>query len=163
MIRVLGAASLDRDFERLKGIATTTETRRAFRAGSAVMRDAVRQEQPRGTTRRGSKHPGLLKRATINFLGRRRRKGEEITAFARVNVRKGRVKAPHGHLVAFGTSERRPKSAKFMTFRLNGAVVRAKKVRGVTANPYFERGVSRRGGRVLDAVTASLRKQIESK
>jgi len=163
MIQVLGVRNLDRDFDRLKGIATTTETRRAFRAGSGVMRDAIRSEQPRGTKRGGSRNPGLLKRATINFLGRRRRKGEDITAFVRVNVLKGRVRAPHGHLVEFGTGERRAKSAKFMTFSGNGQIIRRRTVRGVPANPAFKRGVSRSGGRVLDAVTASLRKQIESK
>ncbi len=162
MIQVLGIRNLDQDFDRLKGIATTTETRRAFRAGSGVMRDAIRSEQPRGTKRGGSKSPGLLKRATVNFLGRRRRKGEDISAFVRVNVLKGRVRAPHGHLVEFGTSERRAKG-KFMTFRINGQVVRRRTVRGVPANPAFKRGVTRSGGRVLDAVTASLRKQIESR
>jgi HK97 gp10 family phage protein len=163
MIQVLGVRNLDRDFDRLKGIASSTETRRAFRAGAAVLRDAARTEAPRGTKRGGSRNPGLLKRAIVSFLGRRRRKGEDIVSFARVNVLKGRVRAPHAHLIEFGTSERRAKSAKFMTFRINGQVVRRRTVRGVTANPYFERAVSRSGGRVLDAVTASLRKQIEGK
>lgn len=163
MIQVLGIRNLDRDFDRLKGIATTTETRRAFRAGAGVMRDAARAEAPRGTKRGGSKNPGLLKRAIISFLGRRRRKGEEISSFARVNIRKGRVRAPHGHLIEFGTGQRRPKNAKFMAFSFNGGLVRARTAQGVTANSYFQRAVSRSGGKVLDAVTASLRKQIEKK
>lgn len=162
-IQVLGVKALSQEFERLKRIATTTETRRAFRAGSGAIRDEARRQAPRGRAKDGAKQPGLLRRAIVSFLGRRARKGEDVVSFARVNIRKGRIRAPHGHLVEFGTGERRPKTAKFMVFRYGGKVVRAKKVRGVAANAYFSRAVSVAGGRALQIVTGILKKQIEGR
>lgn len=162
-IQVLGVKALGRDFERLAKVATTTETRRAFRAGAGVIRDEARRQAPRGRSKDGAKQPGQLRRSIVSFLGRRTRKGEDVVSFARVNVLKGRVKAPHGHLVEFGTAERRPKTAKFMIFRYGGKVIRARKVRGMRANPYFARAVSGAGDRALQMVTESLKKQIEGK
>ncbi len=162
-IQVLGVKALGQDFERLKRVATTSETRRAFRAGAGVVRDEARRQAPRGRTKDGSKRPGQLRRSIVSFLGRRRRNGEDVVSFARVNVLKGRVRAPHGHLVEFGTGERRPKTARFMTFRYGGKIIRARKVRGVQANAFFSRAVGVAGDRALQMVTGSLKKQIEGR
>jgi len=162
-IQVLGVKTLGADFARLKQVATTAQTRRAFREGAGAIRDEARRRAPRGRTRDGSKRPGLLRRSIVSFLGRRVRRGEDVVSFARVNILKGNVRAPHGHLVAFGTSERRPKKSRFMTFLYRGKVVRAKKVRGVTANPFFARAVSVAGHRALLMVASSLKRQIEGK
>lgn len=162
-IQVLGVKALGQDFERLKRVATTSETRRAFRAGSGVVRDEARRQAPRGRTKDGADQPGQLRRAITSFLGRRTRNGEDVVSFARVNVLKGRIRAPHGHLVEFGTGERRPKTARFMTFRYGGKVIRARKVRGMRANAYFSRAVSVAGDKALQMVTGSLKKQIEGR
>lgn len=162
-IQVLGVKALGRDFERLAKVATTTETRRAFRAGAGVIRDEARKQAPRGRSKDGAKQPGQLRRAIVSFLGRRVRKGEDVISFARVNVLAGRIKAPHGHLVEFGTSERKPKRGRFMTFRAGGKVIRAKRVRGMRANPFFARALGVAGGRALQMVAESLKKQIEGR
>lgn len=140
---VLGIKGLTRDFEAIRERATSPEARRIFRAKAGKIRDAVRRTAPR--------KKGILRRAVISFASRRRGARSDVAAFARVNVLSGRIKAPHGHLVEFGTKDRRPKRGKFLTFYTRrGGWVRAKVVRGMKPNPYFRRGVDVAGPAALN-------------
>lgn len=157
-ITVIGTKAFHADLARLAGMVTSSEARRLFRAGAAIIRDQARTEAPRGKASEGSTSPGLLRRAIISFGGRRSRLVEKQTAFARVNVLKGRVKAPHGHLVEFGTSDRVPRRSTYMTLKVRRKWRRAKRVRGVRPNPFFERSVTIAGPRALEAVTRGMKK-----
>lgn len=161
-ISVLGTKALQADFRRLAGMVTSAQARKLFREGAAIVRDQVRAEAPRGSASDGATSPGQLRRAIISFAGRRTRRGEEQSAFARVNIFKGRVRAPHGHLVEFGTADRIPRQSRFMTFKSRGQWRRAKRVRGVRPNPYFERGVSIAGPRALNHAAAGLKKLADA-
>lgn len=162
MIRVLGTSALKEDFRQLAGMVKSAEARKLFRQSAAILRDQIRAEAPRGSASDGATSPGQLRRAIISFAGRRTRRGEEQSAFARVNILKGRIRAPHGHLVAFGTADRIPRQSRFMVFKSRGQWRRAKKVRGVRPNPYFERGVSIAGPRALNHATSGLKKLADA-
>lgn len=140
---VLGIKGLVRDFEAIRDRATSPEARRIFRIAAGKLRDSARRSAPRAS--------GTLRRSIISFASRRRGKRADAAAFARVNVLSGRIKAPHGHLVEFGTKDRRPKRGKFLTFYTRrGGWVRAKVVRGMKPNPYFRRGVDVAGPAALN-------------
>lgn len=161
-ITVIGTKALHADLARLAGMVTSPQARRLFRAGAAIIRDQARAEAPRGKASDGSTSPGLLRRSIISFAGRRSRRGEEQAAFSRVNVLKGRIKAPHGHLVEFGTSDRVPRRARFMTLKVRGKWRRAKRVRGVRPDPFFARSVTIAGPRALEAVTLGMKKLADA-
>lgn len=140
---VLGIKGLVRDFEAIRDRATSPDARRIFRTAAGKLRDAVRSSAPR--------KDGTLRRAVISFASRRRGKRADAAAYARVNVISGRITAPHGHLVAFGTKDRRPKRGKFLVFySKRHGWVRKRVVRGMKPNPYFRRGVDSAGPSALN-------------
>ena len=146
---VLGIKGLVSDFEAIRERATSPEARRIFRIAAGKIRDAVRSNAPR--------RDGRLRRAIISFASRRRGRRADAAAYARVNVISGRITAPHGHLVAFGTKDRRPKRGKFLVFYAKRyGWVKKRMVRGMKPNPYFRRGVETAGPSALNQALADI-------
>lgn len=175
-IRTIGGPELQSRLELLKTFRDRNATRAAFRAGAAVVREGVRSEAPQ---RRRLLEPrragfGSLKQAVISFGSKRRGQKTEPAAFTRVNILKGRVRAPQGHLVEFGMKARRPKSKRFMSFigevgRGLGrrgqslfARVFTKRTAAIRPNPFFERGTNKSSAEALSVTVAGVRRAIEN-
>lgn len=135
--------------QKLKGMVeslSTAETYSVFLTGAREIRDRARGEAPRRT--------GTLRKAIV-ARSAPRSKGREPAAFALVNLFRGANRAPHGHLVAFGTGERHPKQHKFLkitdarNFGLKqfvaGDAIYVKRARPVKANNFWERAVNGAG------------------
>lgn len=146
----------------LQGLATdlqSDEVRAGFRKSAALIRDKARAEAPG--------YSGLLRRAIISFASKKRGKKAEPAAWTRVNVLSGRVKAPHAHLVEFGTKARTPKKKRFMKFTGAlgfgigvGYTVFAKRVARVRPNPFFKRAVDRSDGEALNVAIEAIKAKI---
>lgn len=146
----------------LQGLATdlqSDEVRAGFRKSAALIRDKARAEAP--------SYGGTLRRAIVSFASKRRGKRAEPAAWTRVNVLSGRVKAPHAHLVEFGTKARTPKKRRFMKFQ--GALgfgigvnytVFAKRVARVRPNPYFKRAVERSDSAALNVAVEAIKAKL---
>ena len=128
----------------------TAEANAAFRKGAGVIRDEARQQAP--------KKSGRLARAIISFASLKSggRNGTPA-GWARVNIFSGRVAARHGHLVEFGTKERRPKTKRRLAFMGLAGPVFARKVAGMKPNPYFSRAIAAKGQRALDVTVEGVR------
>ena len=164
-IQVIGGAQLDRKLIEIAKTMRRRETRAAFRRGAAVVREAVRGETPQDK--------GKLRQSVISFGSKRTGAAAEPAAFARVNILKGRVRAPHGHLVHFGTQIRRPKRGKVLVFegelgrglgargkRLTGLVF-TRRAASLKPNPFFERGVVKSQNQAVTNVVTDLKNIIE--
>jgi HK97 gp10 family phage protein len=147
-IQVIGVQELQREFSRIAGIVPAV-ARPALRDAAKLIRDAARKEAPRGRKRDGSLSPGLLQRSIVSFLVKR--KTQSQVAYVRVNVLSGRSKAPHGHLIEFGTSVR-TWGGKLMRFRFKSKWKSARQIAGVKANAYFARAVRTTGNQALELV-----------
>lgn len=84
-------------------------------------------------------------------------------AMAMVNVsrsvRRSRVRAPHAHLVEFGSRMRVPKKAKYMFFPGRQAPLTfRKRVRGMPASPYFEKAIDSSGRLALRRIERAAQK-----
>lgn len=100
-----------------------------------------------------------------------KRAGLGPAAFARVNLFKGATKAPHGHLVEFGTKARKPKRGKFLVFRdernfglkgwKTGDLVFVRMVRPMKAQPFFGPAVQSAGPAALEAAAAETQRLLE--
>lgn len=122
-----------------------------------ILRDAAKNAAPVGPTRN--------LRKSIQANPAPRRGGREPAAFTLVNLFKDRgVKAPHGHLVSFGTKERTPKKKRFMKFERyaggGSGPIFAKRVGRVKPNPFFQRAVESAASRALATATAEIERLI---
>lgn len=158
-IVVIGKDQLKAALQGLAGDLQSADVRTGFQRAAALIRDKARGEAP--------SYKGTLRRAIVSFASRRRGKRAEPAAWARVNVLSGRVKAPHGHLVEFGTKPRRPKKRRYMKFE--GALgfgigvtytVFTKRVAAIRPNPYFKRAVERSDSAALNVAIEAIRKKI---
>lgn len=149
-IKVIGGSELRAALGNMLLGLRTAEANAAFRKGAGVIRDEARQQAP--------KKSGRLARAIISFASLKSggRKGTPA-GWARVNIFSGRVVARHGHLVEFGTKERRPKTKKRLAFMGLAGPVFARKVAGVKPNPYFARAIASKGQRALDVTVEGVR------
>lgn len=139
------------------------EAYRVFLVAARKVRDRAKANVPRGPT-------GNLRKAIIARPGRRR-KDYPPAAVALVNLFKGAVRAPHGHLVHDGTKQRRPKRGRFLKFADNrnfglkgwktGDMVFVRMARPMPANPFFRRAVESAGPMALDAATRELQRLLE--
>lgn len=158
-IIVIGKEQLAAALQGLAGDLQSADVRTGFQRAAALIRDKARGEAP--------SYKGTLRRAIVSFASKKRGKRAEPAAWARVNVLSGRIKAPHGHLVEFGTKARRPKKKRYMKFE--GALgfgigvnytVFAKRVAAVRPNPYFERAVERSDSAALNVAVEAIKKKI---
>lgn len=148
---------------------TGDEMGKVYLAAAGEVRDEARQQAPMST---GDvfgkslgisqvKKPGTLKRSIVAFKSRA---GNTPAAWARVNIFKGAVRAPHAHLVEFGTKAHGPKNGRFMAFiGRGGHLVFAKRVKGAKANPFFARALSSVGQRAIDRAATKAKQLVEKR
>jgi HK97 gp10 family phage protein len=107
---------------------------------------------------------GALRKSIVAYAYRGQAgKGIGPGAAAQVNVRWGLQRAPHAHLVEFGTASRTAKSGKVMMFPAMGGQrwIAAKRVGPTPPNPFFRRTVERAGPVALDAARDRIAKILE--
>lgn len=107
---------------------------------------------------------GALRKSIVAYAYRGQAgKGIGPGAAAQVNVRWGLQRAPHAHLVEFGTGTRTAKSGKVMMFPALGGQrwIAAKRVGPTPPNPFFRRAVERAGPVALDAARDRIAKILE--
>lgn len=174
-IQTIGGPELQRRFGLLVTFRDRSATRAAFREGSGIVRDAVRSEAPEQRRIIGPRkaNQGSLKQAIVSFGSKRRGAKTEPAAYERVNIITGRIIAPHGHLVEFGTRERRPKRGKFLTFAAEigrglgrnrqglFARVFAKRVAGTRPNAFHARGLAKSSSEALTITLRGVQEVIE--
>ena len=134
---------------------STTEVKQIFRKAAGKIRDRARANAP--------KKSGLLKRSIVSFASKRRGKRAEPAAWARVNVLKGRTQAQHGHLVEFGTKERRPKPGhRFLKFydKRSRKTIFTKRVAAMPAQPFFGPAVRQVGPSALEQAVREVAEKI---
>jgi HK97 gp10 family phage protein len=162
-VRQMMAAIHDEDSYRILGYAAENirdEARHQAPVGNHLAFSRLKRNSAGGITGGVTWEPGRLRRSIVSYKGKR--SIGTPAAFARVNVFKGNVRAPHGHLVEFGTKVRRPRNAKWMTFLSPSGSrwIRAKQVKAMPANPFFERAVKLRGPSALDDAAAKYLEKI---
>ena len=171
-LRIAGLRELQAQFAALVKDLSGQEAARAYLAGARIIQRAAQANAPRSqypaftrSNRRGSgstSTPGLLKRSIVSF---KNRSEQNPAAYAVVNVRKsfaGGARAPHGHLVEFGTKPRTPKRGKRMVFvNKQGEYVFAKRVSGMAPQRFFKRAVDSQGNAALLAVEQAAAKIVE--
>ena len=154
---VEGVQDLSRQLLEKVAAVKRPEAFRVMLIAGRVLRDAARAAAPVGPTR--------SLRKSIQANPAPRRGNREPAAFTLVNLFKDRgVKAPHGHLVSFGTKERTPKRKAFMKFEAysggGDGPVFARRVGRMKPNPFFQRAVEGAAGRALTLATAELERLI---
>jgi hypothetical protein len=171
--------------ERLKALAQGLYSQDAvtvYLAAAKRIRDAARREAPvsrwpiasRGKfeTKDGklrfaatekNRAPGALRKAVEAQPARRYAEQLGPAAYVVVNAFRGRNRAPHAHLVAFGTQERTNKG-KLMAFPAlgGGRWIFTRRVRGVTPNNFFQRAVDTDATPALQAAVAAHAKLLEN-
>lgn len=171
-LQIIGLDKLLSDFQRVTAALTVPEARQAFLTAARIIRDEARRNAPRGKNSKKwygrqmyGETPGLLRRSIVSRVGKR----NTAAAFTSVEVRRGMVNAPHGHLVEWGTKPRRPRSAKVLGFYGPKSKVGSsgfmftRRVRAMPANPFFARAVASKSGAALQAATVAAGKIIEKR
>lgn len=107
---------------------------------------------------------GALRKSIVAYAYRGNAgKGIGPGAATQVNVRWGLQRAPHAHLVEFGTASRATRSAKAMMFPALGGKgwIAAKRVGPTPPNRFFRRAVERAGPAALDAARDRIARILE--
>ncbi len=164
-MKVAGAEQLKERLNALTASLYSDEASRVFLSAARKIRDEARRQAPlsqwpiialwRGSRRSSTnrRERGSLRRSIVAYAFRSREaRGLGPGAAAQVNVRWGFQRAPHGHLVEFGTRARTPRTARIMTFPAKGGRgwVFARRAGPVAPNPFFRRAVERAGPAALD-------------
>lgn len=72
------------------------------------------------------------------------------------------VNSPAHHLIELGTKDREPTESKFLVFEGSGGnLIRAKKVKGVKANPFLGRAFDDKKEEVVNKFKATLKRYID--
>jgi HK97 gp10 family phage protein len=161
-VSLIGADELRRKLGNLTEQLTKSEARQVFRAAGQPIRDQARRNAPAGkniaysvlgSRRTFERRKGNLRRSIIVWAPR---KSKEPAAYVSVQIFRGKNFAPHGHMIEFGTKERKPETAKFLVFanKSNTALVFKRRVAGVKPRPYFAPAVAAKGEAALEAATA---------
>jgi hypothetical protein len=142
--RVIGIDALNAAYRRVANVLSNPELRKAYLAAGRLIRDEAKTKAPRG---KFSRDPGSLRKALQTFAARSLQQREKIAAITWVRMFRGSKKAPHAHLVEFGTAGARfPKKNSVMIFKgRDGGWVRATRVAPMPATHFFRRSVDARG------------------
>ncbi len=109
--KVTGDKRLDSQLRLLGDRVSRKVARSGLSAGLVVAKRAIQREAPRGKYKRGKKPSGPRIRQAIGQRLVRDRKSKIYEAKAGVNVgKKGKRRAPHGHLATLGTHRRTNKA-----------------------------------------------------
>lgn len=167
-----GLADLRQTLLELDKVLLRPESAVVVRAAARKIRDGARRRAPKGKSEGYSRiwrkefgmadrkwekfthqrKPGSLKRGIIGGARVGKSGTQQIVSYVKVNYKtKDGPIAPHGHLVEFGTAERRPKKRKYMSFVAGSNVVFARRADPVPARPYFRVAVQSDGPTALAA------------
>ncbi len=137
----------------------------ALKAGTDVLRMGLTHTSPRGPT-------GNLRRSWLSYAEKKRVGGSVGTrAIGALNKRGPAAflmglkrKAPHLHLVVYGTKDRRrPKTGKVLAFRSRGgSLVFARSVGPMPKNDFFWPTLRVMRGQMIAAAENALRKLVEA-
>ena len=134
-------------------------------AARAIQREARRRapQAKVGFSRLNSKistKPGQLKRSIVArgvSLEEVDRRGPAAFVLPLIWRGSAAARAPHAHLVAFGTQDRRPAPGKVFAFPgSDGRLVYTRRAKGLTANPYMEEAIDTAGPEALFALSEAL-------
>lgn len=103
-----------------------------------------------------SENPGQLRRSIVTRSVRRDRvlaDGPAAFVFPRIYRGAASVRAPHAHLVAFGTKDRTPRTGKVMAFSVGGRMVFTRRARGLRPNDYMGRAIATEGQAAMDELS----------
>jgi len=177
-LKIIGIEKLTEKIEEAKKVTTPRKAAGIYLAAARVIRDEARRRAPRGrhpirtrkyVNSKGENRevrwvPGTLKKSIRSWLSKSRAKTKPIVAYTMVNLFKGYTRAPHGHLVEFGTTARKPRKAKLMVFpsKSGRKWVSAKTTAPSPARKYFSSAVAAKSTAALEAA-AEKHKQIMDK
>lgn len=140
-INVLNAQEIASAFAAVAASLTASETRKVFLGGARLLVPAIRERAPRRT--------GMLRRSVAAFASKTNRK-ERAAATTWVRMFRGAVRAPHAHLVEFGTPGARSSGGKLMRFKADNGKWVAKRIVGrMPGSFFFRRAVEAEQGRVF--------------
>lgn len=171
-----GMEELKEKLGRLTQSLYTEEAVNVYLTAARKIRDEARHQAPISrwpivSVWRGSRgdstarrERGALRKSIVAYAYRGQAgKGIGPGAAAQVNVRWGLQRAPHAHLVEFGTGPRTPTSGRVMMFPALGGRrwIAARRVGPTPPNPFFRRAVERASPAALDAARDRIAKILE--
>lgn len=144
-IEIEGIADLLADLKRIADGLYADDAQGIYTAAAGeIARDARRRAPVRtGLLRSAIRAKSASKRARNLY--------KSPAAYAIVGVRRGRVRAPHAHLVEFGSRGRAAKGDKLAFRNESGQLRFAKRVEDVPATGFFAKAVQSAGPRALAA------------
>lgn len=168
MVQVSGIKETE---EALKHLGTTMRGPKvsiALKAGTDVLRMGLAHASPRGPT-------GNLRRSWLSYAEKKRVGASRLSVTGIVSSVLGKRapaafmlgltrKAPHLHLVVYGTKDRRrPKKSGVLSFRTTGgSLVFARSVARMPKNAFFWRTVGVLKPQMMAAAENALRKLVEA-
>lgn len=160
-IKIFGVREVKERLGDAGEVLLDADVRRGFLAASGVIRDKERELAPKGRKLEGDKDPGLLRRSIISFLSAKRG-SRQTAAWTRVNILRGRVKAPHGHWVAFGTKPRTA-GGKLMSWQRNRKWISKRAVAAMPAKDYVGDAVAAVGSVAMSRAIEAIRLNINKR
>lgn len=142
---ITGGAELSRMLSSLPAKIEKNIMRSALRAGAAVIRAEAKTTAPVLT--------GALQKS-IRISGKA--KGGQIT----VSLKMGGAKAPHAHLVEFGTRPHKIAAAVADALAIGGNVVVGVEHPGAKPSPFFRAAFDSKSAAAIEAVGAQIRKRL---
>lgn len=149
-VNISGYKELIAQFDKLSKVADTGEMEGKLLNRARELRNDIRKNAPRSNKWSGSVDvkPGNLRRAV-----EARKFRKKVPNSPAVYVRSNRKKAPHAHLVEYGTMNFRfPKHKKVLHFIYEGEEVFVKKVAPMPPHPYFRPTVDLKQGEIESGI-----------
>lgn len=141
-IKLIGIAETQAALRAVSQSLRAQDMRKVYLAAARIIRDQAKENAPKRT--------GLLRRSITTFASKTKFK-ERQAAITWAQIFRGTVRAPHAHLVEFGTQGRRQrKDGRLMHFRAQNGWVSARSVAPMPANHFFGRAVNSHGIRALE-------------
>lgn len=167
MVQVVGVKETERALRLLGTTMRGPKVSIALKAGTDVLRMALAHTSPRGPT-------GNLRRSWLSYAETKRVRasgGLLQQAVSALNKRDPAAfmlglqrKAPHLHLVIYGTKDRRrPKKGRLLSFRTRGgSLVFARSVAAMPKNDFFWPTVRAVRGQMVAAAKHKLKRLVET-
>ena len=147
-VEIHGLTELNKKFEKLTGSLDADRVEPITHSGAKIMAAEMERQAPEGPT-------GNLK-AAIRTVKLKRDGDRPAPSIAGVD----RKKAPHAHLVEFGTSTRRVKEKQVLYDAKTGRFF-GKEVGDMPANPFVRRSLQAKEKEVIEHVVSGIQKLIE--
>ncbi|MFB5622536.1 MAG: HK97-gp10 family putative phage morphogenesis protein [Nitrosarchaeum sp.] len=145
-VNISGLRELIDQFDKLSKFADTGEMEEKLLGRARELRNDIRRNAPRSNKWSGSVDvkPGNLRKSIES-----RKFRKKVPNSPAVYVRSSKKKAPHAHLVEYGTMNFRfPKHKKVLHFIYEGEEVFVKKVAPMPPHPFFRPTVDSKKGEI---------------